>query len=489
MWMWWSEAEFELTLVMKTSAIVLLCALSVSSQLQPGSDPTRGSAPQGGNARTEHSGHVRLRKDVLERIMVLPVEITNFKTMQFVLTSAFNSALCLTQGQIERVTSAVNQALHEYRTIQGRQFEPIDDAAAFHQALNETPFPRGVFRFRLKPFQSEAASIREKLASEVMQALGPQRARLFWLQGEDFLNSEMPATNHARFVSDVHEFRLSTNDPGPLVDITVRSSGGHHGRPYGEALDPYAPEQLKPILKRWRNWIEEHPRGSHAWNAPARAPLTRRPANYRNAATWDDAAAYVELPQDVVLALNLQGLTEEEDLSPDAVALLGLTTNEVKAVTETYQRSKEQMEQLERANLVRPDPKRTRYILRRFPENAAALRREWRMSLENLLGPNRGRMLDQLVCRPEMPSKPLQGKPPGVRPPWMRTGARWFERGDAQIEFEIETVVRPDGREARKFRYQSDRGENGTFESPQLSIPARFKHLFTPEILELPNAL
>jgi hypothetical protein len=168
----------------------------------------------------------------------------------------------------------------------------------------------------------------------VHSILGAQRADLFWLQAGTYLNGEMKATNHARVRVPTHEFRLLTRATGPLVDFAVTYPPGSWGRPYAAALDPYAPEKLKPVLKRWREWIAGQPQGSSAWSAPASEETGIKIPPGLKLGSWEDASDYVDLPKAVAKALDVPGLTEDEELSPEAIALLALTTNEVRAVIE-----------------------------------------------------------------------------------------------------------------------------------------------------------
>jgi hypothetical protein len=386
------------------------------------------------------------------------------------------------------MSTALTNALHEYRTVQGKHFEPLDDDATFEKARSEVPYASGSLRFSLKPFETEAAAIRQKLKSEVLETLGPERTKLFWLQGL-MLDGEMNTTNHARFAGQTHSFHLLTTGPGPLVDVTVTYKGGSHGRPYGEALDQYAPDKLKPILKRWREWIAERPRGSFAWTAPASEqteidiPPSRKPPK------WSDVSEYIDLPKAVVRALKVPGLTDEEEISPEAIALLGLTTNEVNAVTQLYREMKARFEQLERANFVRPDPKQTSFILRAFPEQTAALKREWLTDLKDLMGASRAELLDQFVRTPV--SIFMRGVHRGIERELrgMDAGPRWFDRGLFEMRIEVQTKIGANGQEIRELRYKSDRPEGGSIGGPRLNIPNRFRHLLTPEMLDVLGAL
>jgi hypothetical protein len=384
---------------MKKVHVLLLGLLSLFLRPLVGTAATNDLAALRAYPWSESSEYIRVGKDLLDCIAVRSVVITNFNTMQYVLTPEFIAALSLTSGEVNRISTALTNRLHEYRTVQGKHFEPLDEDAAFEKAASEVPYASGSFRFRLTPFEAEAVAIRQTLQSEVLEALGPQRSKLFWLQGM-FLDSEMKATDHSRFTGQTHTFHLLTRVPGPLVDIMVTYSGGSHGRPYGEALDQYAPDKLKPILTRWREWISERPRGAFAWTAPASEQTVIDPPPKGPQPKWDDVSEHIDLPKAVVRALKVPGLTDEEEISPEAIALLGLTTNDVTAVTQLYREMKDRFEQLERAHFVRPDVKTTTFVLRAFPEKTAALKQEWLTKLGELMGISRAGLLNQCVRTP-----------------------------------------------------------------------------------------
>ena len=475
---------------MKKAYVLFLGLLPLFSQSLVSSAATNDLLPLRAYPWSESSEYVRLGKDLLDRIAVRSVAITNFDAMLFVLTPEFVAAFLLTLDEVERMSTALTNALHEYRTVQGNHFEPLDDDATFEKARSEVPSASGSLRFSLKPFEAEAAAIRQKLKSEVFETLGPERTKLFWLQGLMFLDGEMNTTNHAIFAGQTHSFHLLTGDPGPLVDVTVTYKGGSHGRPYGEALDQYAPGKLKPILKRWRDSIAERPRGSFAWTAPASEQTVIDTPPSRKPPKWSDVSEYIDLPKAVVRALKVPGLTDEEEISSEAIALLGLTTNEVNAVTQLYREMKARFEQLERANFVRPDPKQTSFILRAFPEQTAALKQEWHTNLKDLIGASRAELLDQFVRTPvSIFMLRVRGRIERELRGGMDAGPRWFDRGLFEMRIDVQTIVGANGREIREIRYKSDRPEGGSIGGPRLNIPNRFRHLLTPEMLDVLGAL
>jgi hypothetical protein len=408
--------------------------------------------------------------------------------MQFVMAPEFVQACLLTPEETARMNAALTNALHEYRTVQGQHLKPIDGEATLERARQELPYARGTFEFSLKPFVAEARGIRERLKSEVAATLGTQRANLFWQQGEMYLDGEMNMTSHARPVWQTHHFSVLTRVPGPLVDLTVTREGGSGGRPYGEALDPYAPEKLQPILKRWREWIAAQPQGSFAWSAPASEQTVIEIPPGLGMGKWNDAADYVDLPKPVLRALEVSGLTDDEKLSPQAIALLGLATNEALAVNELYQQMKLRTEAVERANLVKPDPEKMSFILRAFPEQAAALKREWLTKLTERIGAGRAELLDQFIRIPLWTQMWRNHRGSDLLQ-LMQAGPRWFDRGQFDLRIDVEEVMGPSGRDALRIRYASDSPESGDLGGSREDIPVRFRHLLTPEMFDEPETV
>lgn len=483
------------TIASKVAGVAVVTVLALATFSTPGSEygGETTSVPLTRHEWPESAEYVRVGKELLERIPIRPVTITDYDTMQFVLSREFVHACLLTQWEHEQMNAALNSALHEYRTIRGRHFEPMQTADEFEAARKELPYASGTYRFSLKPFEAEAIRIREALKSDVVTILGTQRASLFWQQGEMYLNGEMKTTNHAQFAGRVHHFRLLTTNSGPLVDITVKHSGGAQGRPYGKSLDAYAPEQLKPILGRWREWIAGQPEGSFAWHASTDQQRAMNIPPGLHSGKWNDSVNYVDLPTAVVQAWDVPGLTYDEQVSPEAVALLCLTESDVAAVNQLYQNMKLRVDALERSHLVKlddeSDPKRMRLIVRAFPEEAATLKREWIAELAVIIGSKRAELLDHFLQTPINAlwmQDIMMGRRPGIERPTMdlESGPRWFECGQYDLRIDVRMVTDLHGVEAFSVNYESDRPESWGNKGPRLIIPARLRHLLTPQLLD-----
>ena len=147
--------------------------------------------------------------------------------------------------------------------------------------------------FRLFPFPKEAEAIRWKLESEILNALGPFRARTFLFGARLHLKScmntfvsEEPAPLGVRSLAipttpqnpnqpnarvelseNFHTFFLRGSAQVPRVDKDVTRPHGGYGGDYPEELDPYAPEVMKPTLARWRKAIREGTRSARGFQS------------------------------------------------------------------------------------------------------------------------------------------------------------------------------------------------------------------------------
>ncbi len=261
---------------------------------------------------------------------------------------------------------------------------------------------------------------------------------------------------------------------------------------YGAPLDPYAPESLKPVLVRWRKWITDHPGtqktepGTDSSNAVGPeadaqnklvSPGLESPAD--GFQRWDEHATYVELPKSHFDALKREGLTEDQEVSADASALCKLTPLEGEAIRGLYGAMKKRCEQLEGDHLVRLKSGDGKFVVRAFPEESAALKTEWSQKLKELLGDERGELLDQLIRTPNSHRQSRHGAPSEDDLDWLRSG---------QAELDIEVTNGPPdpvGNPTRMVRYKSEAGDvqiGGPLRS--MRMPKRLRHLLTPDVLK-----
>jgi hypothetical protein len=76
---------------------------------------------------SEDSEYVRVAKSLLSELSLTSVTITNNETRQLVLTAEFIKAFKVTPPEIDQVSRGITNALHEYRTVEGKHFVPADE--------------------------------------------------------------------------------------------------------------------------------------------------------------------------------------------------------------------------------------------------------------------------------------------------------------------------------------------------------------------------
>lgn len=453
--------------------------------------------------KPESPDSVRVPKNILNRIPLEAVTMPDTELRNYVLTEEFIKTLKLTPSEVDRVTSSLAEAQHRYRIEEGRHLEPTDEIV---DDMAATPGIRIVeaVNFRLKPFPEEARGIRRKLESDVLEALGNERATLFLKSAGNMY--PFPETVPAGTIFSItYSFRLTDRAPRPLVDLHRNSttSGLGNGRGaafacegfnYGAPLDPYAPESLKPVLARWRKWISDHPGTQKTEPGTGSSTAVAPEADSKNKLVspglespvdgfqhWDEHASYVELPKSVFDALKIAGLTEDQEVSADASALCELTLLEGEAIRGLYGAMKKRGEQLECDHLVRLKSGDGKFAVRAFPEESAALQTEWSQKLKEMLGNERGELLDQLIRTPSSNRQSRHGAP-------YEAGLDWLRSGQAEIDIEvINGPPDPVGNPTRIVRYKSEGGDCeqiGPGPIRSMPMPKRLRHLLTPDVLK-----
>jgi hypothetical protein len=242
----------------------------------------------------------------------------------------------------------------------------------------------------------------------VLSALAEERSKFFWENGRP-LDGEMPTDSEVvrnppgTVSTTTYTFVLPASNPGRVDRYTTTYTehrggrgGGSGGRTYGEPLDQYAPETLKPILARWRKTaakgtpVPDSPSvqvASPSAQVKANQTTTFDPANpagSRNketsqsvsgspsASRWDKTVPFADVPKSLINSLQIPGLTLDEELSPEAAALFGLSEDEQKVVRDLYHEMKSRFEKLEREHFERTEPGKNSFVLKAFPEKSAA---------------------------------------------------------------------------------------------------------------------
>ncbi|MBI3416326.1 MAG: hypothetical protein HY043_13610 [Verrucomicrobia bacterium] len=506
-------------LIVFTAILLFEFTLSLTANAQP---PTQ-SASQSNRFQiypwSEDSDYARVDKSVLRELSITPVTMTNFETRQFVLTDEFMVAFKLTPLEIQQISGALADALHDYRTLEGKHLEPIDQPPKVVRGNEPWVGADAKYSFRRLFFPQAAAAIRKRLEQVVMSSLGPERSKLFW-ESRLILDGEMSASSEVVWNSDgsrtavTYCFLLPAAHPG-RVDIYLTYSGGSHGWTWGEPLDQYAPETLKPILTRWR---KDAAKSAAKTNIPptsqaALPPQAKEndstkvtPANLaepseqkktqsasapQNTSRWDDTVPFVDLSKTLIRTLKIPGLTLDEELSPESAAVFGLSEVEQEAVRGLYREMKTRFEKLEREHLQRVEPGRNSFVLKAFPEKSAALKREWGDKLKELVGQTRGSLLDHSI-RTDMTMLQIMKRDAIRRRMLWGGGPTWLHRGTAVSRLNVTTGVDQNDLpnvQQLDFQEEGEGGERSSGGVPDGQVPARWRHLLTPEILGQPLKL
>ncbi|HEX7859513.1 MAG TPA: hypothetical protein VF773_04260 [Verrucomicrobiae bacterium] len=441
--------------------------------------------------------HLRVDKKLLRELSIPAVTVTRFETMEFSLTDEFIEIFKLTKSEVRQVTKAIADAQHAFRTVEGRSLAPVSvvplrlmDAAKGDQR----------FQFRLARLPEEAGPIRTRLEEAVLSNLGEERTKVFW-ENARLLNGEIPpVTNGASFLhggnASTYTFVLPAKHPG-RVDLYYGSGRNFHGVTWGEPLDRYAPETLRPILAGWRKDAVKVESKSAA-DAVAKSSVRETGVESSNRAgnsKWDETVPFADLPKTVIKSLELPAFTFEEKFFPETVALFGLSEMEQQAVIDLYSEMKLRFEQLERANFHRVKPGRNNFVIKAFPEESAALKAEWVEKLKELVGATRGELLDKSI-RTELSPDHAMNKPEkrdGILRNFdghWRRGPNWFRRGTEETQIDV-TTGEENGRPMLKIDHKTggEGGERGSGSVPGGRIPVRWQHLLTPDMLGLPVVL
>jgi len=485
---------------------------------------------------SESSEFARVPKSFLSQIDLPSVEIKNHETRQFALADDFVQIFRVTPSEVNLVTTALVNALHEYRMTESKHLEPIDEAPDMGRPMppRDRPPPREQFHFRLTPFPEEAQAIRRKLGNSILTVLGEQRSKFFWASAELRLESEMSTfaqpvpLGMARTI--FYTFILRDGEPAPTIDLIKMtrdlhadgvSGGGTTGaHSPSEALDQYAPEKMKPVLARWREIIanatgivattevtvlsdggKKERAGLHDVTASdqQRHPDTAQSSVASTAPKWDDAVRFADLPKRLIGSQRIPCLTQEGDVSPEAATLFGLSVKEQAAIRALYAEMKIRFEQVERAHFELVDPTQFKFVLRAFPEKSAALKNEWAERLKELVGTERGTLLDESIRAST--TAPMRfflfgrGEPPGPNIPgpgprmFGAPGPGWLSRGTAEMTLDVTFEAGPAGQPTQRIEFQTEGGGRGSSSGPRGQVPERWQHLLTPDLLRLPEAL
>ena len=427
---------------------------------------------------SEASPTARISKQLLTQIPVQAVTFTNINMMEYVLTDQVIAALQLTPAEASQISRLLAEALHRYRLEEAKHWTPTNAPAVLNLPRAGAAGPRrgpvGIEEryFVLTPFPEEAAAIRRELEAKVLATLGDERAKLFWLQGALYIDSEMRTVENplpagsARITT--RTFMLQEANPGLQVyrmesTVTQRAGGGGGGgggggRPYTENLDQYAPDAMKPVLEEWRRRIAEAPPAPPVRMGPGASTALQARKDWEMT-KWNDTSPFIEVPKAMLGEFRVAGLTPQEDISPEITGVLGLLEKERAAVRDLFGEFKGRMEQMEQSHFAQPDPSKLSFVLRSFPEESAALKRDWLERLTAVVGLTRAELLDRAVRIPA-PSFPVgfrDGRLAAGFDPMAAAlrGPVWLTRGTNELRIDLSFVPGANGTTSLQYEYQS----------------------------------
>jgi hypothetical protein len=491
-------------------------ALDVAAAVAQEPTPVRENSELVSYPWSDTSELARVSKRFLERIWISPVTVTNYENFRFVITDKFIRAFGLTPKEVARATTAIADAMHEYRKAEGRHLASTVEEPNTRRAPWDEPGAIEKFNFQLTPFAAAAAAIRRKLEEDLLAALGPRRSKCFWENGT-ILNSEMKLFDRELPVpegmtrSTIFTYLFKEAKPGYRIEVFRSDSTrridrgpgggvGMVGRPSGETLDQYAPEKMKPILARWRTTMAETAAKNAAQPAQASLPAaeakepgataTSQATGAPLAARWDESSPYVDLPKSLIESLKVPGLDLDGEIAPEAAALFGLTPSEDKAVRALSATMKARFEKLERRHFGPIGPGKKSFVLRPFPEESQALQREWKNQLQGLIGTNRAGLLDESIRTPIDTMQLMRSRRPAESPIHLHERAQsWLQRGTDEVQLDVSPGPARRGQPTLRIEI---RGQGGRpmppWFGPQDQIPERWRYLLTPDVQGTPLA-
>jgi hypothetical protein len=477
--------------------------------------------PQAGAPRfypwSDASPYVRLPKSLLPELNILSVTISNYETMEFVITEAFVNLCAVTPAERTKLTDAVTTARHEYYTAKAKGWASTDEKAHL-RGWESTVLER--FDFKQEPIPETRAAIYQALQQQILAILGEERARYFWdfsgmLDSEDIgFGREFEAPPPGEKRSTIYTFLLRKGELGLELDLfttTVSSGTGHRGGgggggPYAQPFDQYAPESMRPVLARWRKAVAEANTNkiqtgtsTHRPSAREAESQTTPQRNNRPAippapgdsavaiAKWQNGSSYVDVPKTAIPLLRIAGLNMDQEISDEAVILFGLTGSERRGIDKLHKRMKARFEKLERSHFERTQATENSFVIRAFPDQAKKLQGEWSRSLGGIVGIERAAFLDDAIRTPS--TCKWRRSATGVDDMYLlrmeiERGLDWLQRGMAETQFDLMVNAGPDGRPAvQQFQWKGEGRDIGNAGSVG-PIPERWRHLLTLDKLK-----
>ena len=223
----------------------------------------------------------------------------------------------------------------------------------------------------------------------------------------------------------------------------------------------------------------------------ARASVTgSEPLPLRDAA-WQPDVPYIDLPKSNLKGIQTLVLDADDEITTEASALYALTDEERSAVRDLYRTMKARYEQLERDHLVQTNLHTARaasqpgekvsFVILPFPDEADALKTEWREKLQQFVGATRAELIAERVTNsPHMQLMMRRGNS-SKRNDYMRL----FTRGQNWLSPHprVTHITFFGGSETSLPGYYTESGSGGTPRGDKWQIPERWRHLITEDML------
>ena len=432
----------------------------------------------------------------------------------------------------------MHHVVHDLRTNFDSIYElvPVDAPDADHVlnglkvSLNNQPLVETV-TFAETPFYEEGKRIKEDLNQALNDLIGPERTARLWKHPHVFFGDfpmmqpkpELPPAradgagptpydpNGPRF----WVFRLETTGEARRIRYHEVKAGSIVGRAIKEYRDAFLPDDMQPIIKRWRKNMKEHnERIGFQLDKVEKFSGTFRDIDQRqlevntesnlneNRPEWNPSVDYFFIQKNAILDLKISGFDSDGILSQPFASLFGLTTlQEVNQVKRIYDEFQSRFESLELNHFKVIDPKKHFYELKPFPDEALKVMKDFRQALEHTFGSTRGILMSKcLHISPNIPmdrewdmmmefimdqqfdqSTDLHPYQSFQLSQW----ANWLRRGHELLEISATIKLNEENATVIEILFTPSEGQEIKFTVSPEKLPNPLRHLLLP-ILDVP---
>lgn len=435
----------------------------------------------------EESDYHRISRDLLEWPAMQVFSISLRGTNGVLVSKEFAKAFGLSIEQVAEVNQVLADDFHQLSLL---EFSGLIKQAENHPQNIQTGglvkkiMEAHTFVRSSSSDQEKVDAIRADTKTRMETIIGKERSDIFW-QGS--LPFNMP------LFSKYFTFRLE--DLGTQLEIGLHRASGRgsmNGRPLPHEWDHYAPAMMQPILSRWRSLVRESLNDD---DEPILIFHDEVPEDYSeltaSGVVWTDHASFVDLPKSTISTLGLSGLDIFQRISLDAIALAGLTEEDVNFVTAQYGDFENRFQALEKLHFHPIEHPEYNYQLDSFPEEADKLKSQWMDVLIETFGQFRGKMINDLmrtrlsfIQQEQLRMKELEKDPsnellllrPMLHHLWVNEGNKTF-----RVKF---TKL---GDDRCELKYVNSKNVQGSMTGSIDRLPQPFKHLLYPKFAAPPE--